>query len=62
MLKTLNVELKHLPGDNRFTFPDPATSLIDTDGSVSCAFVPNNYRRPDEVDDILHTLNQLVKN
>jgi len=59
LLEAFNVDVKRLNGTNTFTFPDPATYVIDTNGKISWAFIPNNYRKRAEVDDILAALNKL---
>lgn len=56
LLQTLGVDLEALNGDASFTFPDPATYVIGTDGTIRWAFVPNNYRRRAEVKDIVAAL------
>jgi len=61
LLEAFNVDVERLNGTNTFAFPDPATYLIDTNGKISWAFVPNNYRKRAEVDDILAAL-QTLKN
>ena len=61
LLEAFNVDVERLNGTNTFVFPDPATYVIDTDGTVKWAFVPNNYRKRAEVDAILAAL-QTLKN
>lgn len=59
VLEAFNINVERLTGTDSYTFPDPATYVINTDGKVSWAFVPNNYRKRAEVDDILDALKQL---
>jgi peroxiredoxin len=56
LLKMLQVDVEKLNGDDSYTFPDPATYVIDTSGLITWAFVPNNYRKRAEVDQILDAL------
>lgn len=58
LLKAFGVDLEALTGSNKFVFPDPATYVIAADGTIKWAFVPNNYRKRAEVDDILAALKQ----
>ncbi len=62
LLEAFNVDLEALTGSDRYTFPDPATYIIGTDGLIKWAFVPNNYRKRAEVDDILQALVSLKTN
>ena len=59
LLNAFNVNVERLNGTNSYTFPDPATYVIDTDGKIAWAFIPNNYRKRAEVDAILSALNEL---
>ena len=52
----LQVDVEKLNGDTSYKFPDPATYVIDTSGRITWAFVPNNYRKRAEVDQILDAL------
>lgn len=56
LLQAMNIDVEKLTGDSRYVFPDPATYVINTDGRIGWAFVPNNYRKRAEVDDILRAL------
>jgi peroxiredoxin len=56
LLKMLQVDVEKLNGDDSYRFPDPATYVIDTSGLITWAFVPNNYRKRAEVDQILDAL------
>lgn len=58
LMKAFGVDLEALTGSNKFVFPDPATYVITADGTIKWAFVPNNYRKRAEVDDILAALKQ----
>jgi peroxiredoxin len=59
LLKTLGLDVEAITGDTSFTFPDPATYVINPSGEITWAFVPNNYRKRAEVDQILSALNTL---
>ncbi|MEM9630962.1 MAG: peroxiredoxin-like family protein [Pseudomonadota bacterium] len=59
LLQSFNIDVEELTGNNRYAFPDPATYVIDRDGQITWAFVPNNYRKRAEVDDILAALKKL---
>jgi len=59
ILSAFNVNVERLTGTNTYTFPDPATYIIDSDGKIAWAFVPNNYRKRAEVDNIVDALQQL---
>lgn len=59
LLRRLGVDLETLTGDSSFTFPDPATYVIKPSGEIAWAFVPNNYRKRAEVDQILTALKSL---
>jgi peroxiredoxin len=56
LLEMMSVDITALNGDDSFTFPDPATYVISPSGVITWAFVPNNYRRRAEVDQILAAL------
>ncbi len=59
LLASLGVDLEALTGDDSFTFPDPATYVVKPSGEISWAFVPNNYRKRAEVEQILQALAQV---
>jgi len=56
LLEQLHVDIEALNGDASFTFPDPATYVISPTGEITWAFVPNNYRKRAEVEQILAAL------
>lgn len=56
LLEQLHVDIEALNGDASFTFPDPATYVITQTGEIAWAFVPNNYRKRAEVEQILTVL------
>ena len=58
LLDQLQVDIEKLNGDASFSFPDPATYVINPDGEISWAFIPNNYRKRAEVEQILTALTQ----
>lgn len=53
LLEQLNVDIEALNGDSTYTFPDPATYVVKPTGEIAWAFVPNNYRKRAEVEQIL---------
>jgi peroxiredoxin len=59
LLSSLGVDLEVLTDDSSFTFPDPATYVIKPSGEIAWAFVPNNYRKRAEIDQILTALKAL---
>lgn len=56
LLEQLHVDIEELNDDASFTFPDPATYVIKPTGEIAWAFVPNNYRKRAEVEQILTAL------
>jgi len=59
VLKQIGVDLLALTGNEDFAFADPATYVIAPDGTIFWAFVPNNYRKRAEVNDIRQALQDL---
>lgn len=59
LLAMMNIDVEAVNGDATFTFPDPATYVVRSDGTIAWAFVPNNYRKRAEVDAILGALRAL---
>ncbi len=59
LLAALGVDIQALTGDDSFTFPDPATYVIEPSGAIAWAFVPNNYRKRAEVEQIVQALAQV---
>lgn len=60
LLQTFGVDIEKANGDNTYAFADPATYIIGTDGVIAWAYVPNNYRKRAEVEDILLQLRLLT--
>ncbi len=60
LLRSLGVDIEALNGNGSWTFPDPATYVIKPTGEISWAFVPNNYRKRAEVEQILTALNSIT--
>jgi len=60
LLNEISVNIEMLTGDNTFVFPDPATYVIAPDGEIRWAFVPNNYRKRAEVQDILDAIQTIT--
>jgi len=56
LLDSFGIDIQALTGDSSFTFPDPATYIIKPSGEIAWAFVPNNYRKRAEVDQIIEAL------
>lgn len=61
LLELFKVNVEKANGDNTYAFADPATYVIGQDGIIAWAYVPNNYRKRAEVDDILAQLRLLLK-
>ncbi len=59
LLGMMQVDIEKANGNNKFSFADPATYIIGTDGVIKWAFIPNNYRKRAEVEQILAQLKQL---
>ena len=55
----INLDVERANGDGSLTFPDPATYIIGTDGLIKWAFVPNNYRKRAEPEEIIQQLKTL---
>lgn len=62
LFELMNFDIEKATGDNSYTFPDPATYIINTGGIIHWAFVPNNYRKRAEPDEIIKQLNTLKNN
>lgn len=60
LLQTFGVNVEKANGDNTYAFADPATYIIGQDGVIAWAYIPNNYRKRAEVEDILKQLRLLV--
>jgi peroxiredoxin len=58
-LSQFGVDIEALTGEPGYAFPDPATYVVAQDGTIAWAFVPNNYRKRAEVDDIAAALRTL---
>ncbi|WP_434111356.1 peroxiredoxin-like family protein [Methylocaldum sp. GT1TLB] len=58
LLSSLGVDIEALTGSSTYTFPDPATYVVKPTGEIVWAFVPNNYRKRAEVDQILDAVAQ----
>lgn len=61
LLELFKVNVEKANGDNTYAFADPATYVIGQDGVIAWAYIPNNYRKRAEVDDILAQLRLLLK-
>lgn len=57
----MGLDVEKLNGDGSYTFPDPATYVICQDRQIAWAFVPNNYRKRAEADDIIRILKNISK-
>lgn len=60
LLRSLSVDIEALNGDASWTFADPATYVIKPTGEIAWAFVPNNYRKRAEVEQILTALQRIA--
>jgi len=56
LLDLFDIDIEALTGNSSFVFPDPATYIIKPSGEIAWAFVPNNYRKRAEVDQIIEAL------
>jgi len=56
LLDSFSIDIEALTGNSSFAFPDPATYIIKPSGEIAWAFVPNNYRKRAEVDQIIEAL------
>lgn len=59
LVEAMGVDLEKAVGNDTFVFSDPATYIIDIDGLIKWAFVPNNYRKRAEAATILKELKKL---
>ena len=59
VLEQTGVDLLAMTGNDNFALADPATYVIAPDGKIFWAFIPNNYRKRAEVDDIKRALREL---
>ena len=59
LLAGMKVDVERATGDGSYTFADPATYIIGTDGIIRWAFIPNNYRKRAEPEAILKQLKTL---
>ena len=59
LLEMFNLNVEKAYGDSSYAFPDPATYIIGKDGVIKWAFVPNNYRKRAEAEEIIKQLNLL---
>ncbi len=60
LLEQLHVDIEALNGDASFIFPDPATYVINPTGEIAWAFIPNNYRKRAEVEQILTAIQNIT--
>ena len=42
--------------DDTYGFPDPATYVVGRDGTIKWAYVPNNYRKRAEPEQLIEQL------
>lgn len=59
LFELMRFDIEKATGDNSYCFPDPATYIISSDGKIYWAFVPNNYRKRAEPDEIIQQLTHL---
>ncbi|WGS83900.1 peroxiredoxin-like family protein [Methylomonas sp. UP202] len=62
LLHAFGVDIEKANGNSTYAFADPATYIIGKDGMIAWAYVPNNYRKRAEVEDVLNQLRLLAKN
>lgn len=48
--------------ENSYTFADPATYIIGQDFRIKWCFIPNNYRKRAEPEEILDALQKIQNN
>jgi len=60
LFEIMNHDIEKAIGDDSYAFPDPSTYIIATNGSIRWAFVPNNYRKRAEPDEIIKQLTLLT--
>jgi len=56
LFEMMKLDIERANGEGSFTFSDPATYIIGQDALVKWRFVPNNYRKRAEPDEILNQL------
>lgn len=61
LLEMFKVDVEKANGDNTYAFADPATYVIGQDGVIAWAYVPNNYRKRAEAEDVLAQLRLLAQ-
>lgn len=61
LLELFKVNIEKANGDDTYAFADPATYVINSDGVIAWAYIPNNYRKRAEVEEILAQLRLLSK-
>lgn len=59
LLKMMNLDIEKANEDNSMTFSDPATYIIDKDFTIKWAFIPNNYRKRANPEEIIAALKSL---
>lgn len=59
LFEMMNLDIERANGEGSFTFADPATYIVGQDGLIKWCFVPNNYRKRAEPDEILNQLRKL---
>ena len=59
LLAMMKMDIEKANGDGSYIFPDPATYIIGCDSTIEWAFVPNNYRKRAEAEEIINQLKQI---
>ena len=59
LFELMNFDIEKANGNANYTFSDPATYIIGTDGLIKWAFVPNNYRKRANPEEIINQLKAL---
>ena len=59
LFELMEFDIEKANGSSSYTFSDPATYIIGTDSFIKWAFVPNNYRKRANPEDIIKQLKAL---
>jgi peroxiredoxin len=58
--KNFGIELEKHNGEGQFDVPLPATFIVDTDGTITCAFIAVDYTLRAEPSDVVEELKKLA--
>jgi len=59
LFELMNFDIEKANGNANYTFSDPATYIIGQDGLIKWAFVPNNYRKRANPEEIIEQLKSI---